>query len=173
MEEKSAGIQRSRRVRYDGGWETVYWLDPQGALGLPRPVLEDLWPVSWGQLGRGKNLSPVGRAGSRKAGRGGHQPQRAAAAAPGGVAADRYGAGSFLAGAVSIPPDPVSGGPGTGIKKGPPPWAALGAVPLLKQLPAVRIFPAARSQRPLCGFSKTPAAWRRSAGFLRKRRSPG
>lgn len=40
MEEKSAGIQRSRRVRYDGGWETVYWLDPQGALGLPRPVLE-------------------------------------------------------------------------------------------------------------------------------------
>lgn len=40
MEEKSAGIQRSRRVRYDGGWETVYWLDPQGALGLPQPVLE-------------------------------------------------------------------------------------------------------------------------------------
>ena len=40
MEEKSAGILRSRRVRYDGGWETVYWLDPQGALGLPQPVLE-------------------------------------------------------------------------------------------------------------------------------------
>lgn len=50
MEEKSAGIQRSRRVRYDGGWETVYWLDPQGALGLPLGVWRqtDMVPgASW------------------------------------------------------------------------------------------------------------------------------
>ena len=145
---------------------------PPGSAGTAPAGFRDLWPVSRGQLGRGKNLSPVGRAGSRKAGRGGHQPQRAAAAAPGGVAADRYGAGGLPGWRCFHSAGPCFWWTGDWYKKGPPPWAALGAVPLLKQLPAVRIFPAARSQRPLCGFSKTPAAWRRSAGFRRERRSP-
>lgn len=29
---ESASLGRSRCIRYDGGWETVYWLDGEGAL---------------------------------------------------------------------------------------------------------------------------------------------
>ena len=36
---ESAGLGRSRCIRYDGGWETVYWLDGEGALVLPQQVL--------------------------------------------------------------------------------------------------------------------------------------
>ena len=172
MEEKSAGIQRSRRVRYDGGWETVYWLDPQGALGLPRSVLETYGLCPGDSLAVGRicpqsvELVP-GRPGE-------------AASAPAGCCGCPWGCGGRQIWCRELPGWRCfhSAGPcfwwtGDWYKKGPPPWAALGAVPFLKQLPAVRIFPAARSQRPLCGFSKTPAAWRRSAGFRRERRSPG
>lgn len=37
---ESAGLGRSRCIRYDGGWETVYWLDGEGALVLPQQVLD-------------------------------------------------------------------------------------------------------------------------------------
>lgn len=125
MEEKSAGIQRSRRVRYDGGREDRLLAGPPGSAGTPQPVLETYGLCPGDSLAVGRicpqsvELVP-GRPGE-------------AAISPSGLLrlplgvwpADRYGAGGFLADAVSIPPDPVSGGPGTGIKKGRPPWAAL------------------------------------------------
>ena len=74
---ESAGLGRSRCIRYDGGWETVYWLDGEGALVLPRLV--------WASSRRpGGGTGPGGRGGAL-AGERGPGPAGEATVSPGGL----------------------------------------------------------------------------------------
>ena len=103
-----------------GGWETVYWLDGEGALVLPQQVLASYRLPAGGTVQVGTGVAPS-RWSCGPARRG------EATVSPGGLLRvplavwGRTGnaAGPLLAGAAALPPDAVSGRQGPPIKKGP------------------------------------------------------
>ena len=55
---ESAGLGRSRCIRYDGGRETVYWLAGEGARVLPQQVLAYYRPPAGGTVQVGRVCAP-------------------------------------------------------------------------------------------------------------------
>ena len=65
---ESAGLGRSRCIRYDGGWETVYWLDGEGALVLPQQGVAASRLPAGGPAPGGRGCAPAGARGPGQAG---------------------------------------------------------------------------------------------------------